>query len=550
MITVANFQKLDIPANEDFTGVSELFATPSTPIDLSKNDDTFLSLITPKSVGEMLVSPMSDEDQSHYDLSLSGDSSLSDGASPEFKKTRRSKNRKITKAASKNLDPVERHAGQKRLMKSPKEKSAASQVEEYFGTKKIFKTPIEAKSKTVRNDNFGTKRIFKTPRGAKCSPIRDHFGTKRLLKTPKEAKSQPVEDHFGTKRLLRTPKEAKSQPVEDHFGTRRLLKTPRAAKSQPVEDHFGTKRLLRTPREPKSQPVEDHFGTKRLLKTPRPAKSQPVENHFGTKRLLTTPREPKAQPVEDHFGTRRLLRTPREAKSQPVENNFGTKRMFTTPKEKNTAVEEHFGTKRLFKTPREAKSKPVESCQTTTELDSKDLHLDFLFSASDESKKIETPLKETLAASSKPALNHSTRNTSKSLTTSSQKGLVTATVEERRASRRCARTKKDFEKSSRTLTVDADEECSSLNGDSSVVKAKATKTRQSNRIAKSSTSKIFSSLIEEREPASAEPASPTTRSKKHVTFHASVKSSLIADSPQKVQEIEKEKKVSVEGMRK
>ena len=209
---------MDIP-DEDYTGVPEMFKTP-----VAADINETLDLITPKSVGEMLVSPMSGVCETEKDESLSAI-----GASPDFRSAKSSakdgpsaaKRRRLS--ASSSLGRL----GLKRLSKSPKQKTSEIDV----GVKKKLVAEKE-----------------------KSKPIEEHFGVKRLLQTPKEKQSVGVDEHFGTKRLLKTPREAKGQPVEEHFGTKRLLKTPREAKGQPVEEHFGTKRLLKTPREAKGQP--------------------------------------------------------------------------------------------------------------------------------------------------------------------------------------------------------------------------------------------------------------------------------------------------------
>lgn len=308
----ALFQKLDIPANESFSGLTDLFATPTA----SENSENILydDLKTPMSVGEMIVSPMINESSS--------DASQALGASPLLRKTPNvvtlrkdssegvvAKRRRLSPRLSASIDGFGKgDFGTRKLLKTPKQ-SDDNQVQEKFGTKRLLKTPKEPKGKEVEN-NFGTKRLLKTPREPKEKPVESKFGTKRLLKTPKDKKSTPVENKFGTKRIFKTPREEKSKPVEKHLGTAKLFKTPRGSKNAPVEEHFGTKRIFQTPRDEKSAPVDDHTGIKRLYQTPRPEKSQPIQEHFGTKRVFTSPKEKvSSQPVRSNFGLRRIFRT-------------------------------------------------------------------------------------------------------------------------------------------------------------------------------------------------------------------------------------------------
>ena len=257
--------------------------------------------MTPKSVGEMLVSPLSCQIMDESSTSLP----FGFGASPEFKKS-------IDGDISNSAESLLRE-DKIRKSKSPKNKAVES--------------------------HFGTKKLFKTPRGEKAAAVEQNFGTKRLMKTPKD-KGAAVESKFGTRRLLRTPKEKKSEPVEENFGVKRIMKTPRGEKSDPVQEHFGTKRLLRSPRGKKFEPVDQNMGTKRMFKTPRGAKNEAVAKDFGTKRMFKSPRAKKQKAVEENFGTKRLLKSPRGKKSAPVESKFGLGQLFhLTPAPKKPVSE-------------------------------------------------------------------------------------------------------------------------------------------------------------------------------------------------------------------
>nr|XP_018673001.1 proliferation marker protein Ki-67-like isoform X2 [Ciona intestinalis] len=392
--------KLDLPLNESFGGLEEIFRTPAreeTSLD-DEDHDLYDDLHTPEA--SMAVSPFSvDQSKRSSSRSMTRRSDeikmMDSGASPDL---RRVKISKCEEEEEEDSDDEISFTGIANLFKENDEESSNDEEEEQseemdvgdevlsssvddvvkrveedsegdvssiedsiVGEDGSLDDTVELTEEESADDNVSIKeedtdddKTEDAPASANSSEEGDLPRTELRSVRPKREKYGAVEENFGTKRLLKTPKQkVKSAAVSEHFGTKRLLKTPREKKTnQEVTDKLGMKRLLQTPKEKvKNEAVEENLGTKRLLKTPRAKKNEAVSDKFGTKRLLQTPKEKqKIEPVAENFGTKRLLKTPK-VKQAPVLDKFGTKRIFTTPVQHapEPAVVGKFGFTRIFK---------------------------------------------------------------------------------------------------------------------------------------------------------------------------------------------------------
>ncbi|XP_078421006.1 proliferation marker protein Ki-67 isoform X2 [Cetorhinus maximus] len=176
----------------------------------------------------------------------------------------------------------------------------------------------------------------------KGKPVEDMVVVKRIMKTPK-VKGKPVEDMAGVKRIMKTPR-VKGKPVEDMVGVKRIMKTPKV-KGKPVEDMVGVKRIMKTPKV-KGKPVEDMVGVKRIMKTPK-VNGKPVEDMVGIKRIMKTPRV-KEKPVEYFTGLRMLMAEPKQKAESPEVSYVGIKNLFHPGKEAESC--DYSGLSEMFST--------------------------------------------------------------------------------------------------------------------------------------------------------------------------------------------------------
>ncbi|KAM9549281.1 proliferation marker protein Ki-67 [Guaruba guarouba] len=385
--------KLNVNADESFTGMAEMFQTPENlsgktlPLAaVQKMDFTptcaavdLSELHTPEETGEMMVSPLNSSDASEqkqdspdichflreesplksvFDAIATktpekrnampeentGGNSLS--ATPE-KQTSRVKSGSRRRTPKEKLEPVEVMSGVKQLLRTPEQRSEP--VEALSGIRQLMKTPKQ-KSEPVEALS-GIKQLMKTPK-QESEPVEPLSGTKQHLRTP-EQKLEPVEVLSGIKQLMRTPKR-KLKPVEALSGIRHLMKTPKQ-KVEPVEALSGIRQLMKTPKQ-KVETVEALSGIRHLMKTPK-QKVEPVEALSGIRQLMKTPKQ-KVEPLEALSGIRQLMKTPKQ-KVEPVEALSGIRQLMKTPKQKVEPVEALSGIRQLLRTPKE-QSEPVE----------------------------------------------------------------------------------------------------------------------------------------------------------------------------------------------
>ncbi|XP_078481074.1 uncharacterized protein LOC100179407 isoform X2 [Ciona intestinalis] len=393
--------KLDLPLNESFGGLEEIFRTPAreeTSLD-GEDHDLYDDLHTPEA--SMAVSPFSaDQSKRSSSRSMTRRSDeikvVDSGASPDLRRVKMSK---CDEEDEDDSDDEISFTGIANLFKENDEGSSNDEEEEQSeemdvgdevlsssvddvvmeveedseedvssidedlivgedgsldDTVELTEEESDDDDVSIKEDDTDDDKTEDAPVSTDSSDESDLLKTELVSVRPKREKYEAVEENFGTKRLLKTPKQkVKTDAVSEHFGTKRLLKTPREKKTnQEVTDKLGMKRLLQTPKEKvKHEAVEENLGTKRLLKTPRAKKNEAVSDKFGTKRLLQTPNEKqKNEPVAENFGTKRLLKTPK-VKQAPVGDKFGTKRIFTTPVQHapEPAVVGKFGFTRIFK---------------------------------------------------------------------------------------------------------------------------------------------------------------------------------------------------------
>nr|CAB3263853.1 proliferation marker protein Ki-67-like [Phallusia mammillata] len=334
--------KLNIPLDESFTGIEDMFQTPAFS---AEAENFYKDLQTPPTIGEMQLSPLNTSDEVESDVEQK-DFDL--GASPVLCKKKVSKIDSTNEKGKTSASVAKTKEGAKNIHKDSEEG--------VLGTERLFKTPKSKKNQEVE-EKFGLKRMFKTPKDKVIAqPVEDKFGTKRLLKTPKVKENvDPVADKFGTKRLLRTPAiKRKYDALDESICMDEMMKTPEPDKIvEKKPENIGSGKIVRSTKRHKNEAVSHHFGTKRLFKTPKTKNtSEAVTEKFGTKRLLTTPKCKNIQePVDDKFGMKRLFQSPREQKQvTAIVGSLGFDRLFGLPTKKYQPVQDKYGTVRLFQT--------------------------------------------------------------------------------------------------------------------------------------------------------------------------------------------------------
>ncbi|XP_077407694.1 proliferation marker protein Ki-67 isoform X2 [Vanacampus margaritifer] len=367
--------KKDMDMDEDLSGISEMFKTPSkegkrrseikrssaskTPLVVNEPPVLDPSVLnTPEEPGEMAVSPLtlaSTIKAGQYSreavkrlLNGSQESSFINDTSATGKTTDSVK-QQCTEMASAVATPKQKPQppGVKRLLKTPRQK--AEPLEDLRG--KLLKTP---KQKPEQQECLtGVKRMMRTPR-EKTEPVEDLRG--KLLKTPKQ-KFEPKEHLTGVKRIFTTPEQ--SEPFDRH---EKLLKTPRDAEVADIS--FSGVVDLETPAEDSQDlpaPAEEiqdlpEQTNLSILKV----NSSPMDCLSGVKKVMKTQKRRHAS-VEGVLEIERLMKTPKE-RSEPVDANFGIKRLMRSPRLRGTSpVEDFEGLQELMEEPAEFKVQPASS---------------------------------------------------------------------------------------------------------------------------------------------------------------------------------------------
>ncbi|XP_029465869.1 proliferation marker protein Ki-67 isoform X2 [Rhinatrema bivittatum] len=350
-LIVTNYAlKQNMNLNESFTGLAEMFQTPVNPVNVKqrrssrlsgvlKSDATpnaslveVLEILTPEESGEMFVSPLS---------------------TPGTTKRQQYNQDAVSRLLRVQRAPSSSFAGIKRLMRTPKGRTAVLENITVISKKSpVVQEEVDLKGiklmkmKEISMEDFiDVKRLIKTSK-EKVEPETALSGIKRLLKTPRQ-KSKPVTDAVALKRLLKTPRQKKQ--IEPDISVLMHTSRTRKQKKKLVEDMTGISRIMKTPKQ-KGQPVEDMIGISRIMKTPK-QKGQPVEDMVGIRRIMKTPKQ-KGQPLEDMVGIRRIMKTPKQ-KGQPVEDMVGISRIMKTPKQKGQPVDDMIGIKALMKSPQQ-----------------------------------------------------------------------------------------------------------------------------------------------------------------------------------------------------
>ncbi|XP_019736884.1 proliferation marker protein Ki-67 isoform X7 [Hippocampus comes] len=368
--------KKNMNMDEDLSGISEMFKTPSkegrrrsehrrgssakTPLVVNEPSVVDPSVLnTPEEPGEMAVSPLSlastvkagryNKEAVKRLLSGSRESSFVADAS----------------ALEKTSESVEQQCAEMMASAATTPEQKPPLQESLTGVKRLLKTP---KQKTEPLENL-RGRLLKTPK-QKLEPQECLTGVERILKTPRQ-KPEPVEDLRG--KLLKTPNQ-KSEQTECLTGVKRIFTTPE--QSEPID---VAEKLFQTPTDAEVADVSfnsvgDHLETRdrpplaqETRDLPEPTNSStlkvassPTDGLSAIKRVMKTPRQRHA-PVEDFLGIERLMRTPKE-RSEPVEDNFGIKQLMRSPRLRGIApVEDFEGLQELMEEPSEFKDQPAST---------------------------------------------------------------------------------------------------------------------------------------------------------------------------------------------
>ncbi|XP_077360026.1 proliferation marker protein Ki-67 isoform X2 [Festucalex cinctus] len=334
--------KKNMKMDEDLSGISEMFQTPSkegkrrseikngtaTKTPLVVNEPSVLDpsvLNTPEEPGEMAVSPLtlaSTIKAGQYSkeavkrlLNGSQESSFISDTSATEKTDSVEQCAELTSAVT---TPTQKPqlpeclTGVKRLLKTPRQKTEP--LEDLRG--QILKTP---KQKPEQQECLtGVKSIFTTPE--QREPIEQH---EKLLQTPREAQVDDVSfggavDHLETPAKDSQDLPTPAEEIQDRPEQTNL--SPLKVNSSAVDCVSGINRVMNTPKQ-RHTPVEGVLGIEMLGETPK-ERSEAVDANFGIKRLMRSPRLRGTAPVEDFEGLQELMEEPAEFKEQPASSDL------------------------------------------------------------------------------------------------------------------------------------------------------------------------------------------------------------------------------------
>ncbi|KAM9424996.1 proliferation marker protein Ki-67 isoform 2-T2 [Pholidichthys leucotaenia] len=131
--------------------------------------------------------------------------------------------KRIFKTPKQKAEPLEDLRG--KLLKTPKVQEAGDVSLD--GVKELLQTPVQEQKSEKSSQEVcltGVKRLMKTPK-EKSAPVEDMIGVERLFRTPRN-KGEPVEKNLGIKRLMKSPRLRGTAPVENFEGLQELLETP------------------------------------------------------------------------------------------------------------------------------------------------------------------------------------------------------------------------------------------------------------------------------------------------------------------------------------
>ena len=232
------------------------------------------------------------------------------------------------------------------------------------------------------------------------------------------------------------------------------------------------------------------------------------------------------------------MKSPKEKISNTVEEHFGTKRMFKTPRgQKSASVESNFGLQRMFES-RETRSK----VKTTGIPENEELHLSLLFSTeenetfSEKAEKLDdTAAKAPIASENKCAVTSvKSQSSDVMLTEGSETSMQTRPGRQTRNAKVVAKKSEEVAKKDGkvdTLAHQADEvvrefAVPDITKEVSVIKKTATrskKTVKANTSKKVAKTESNEACVEQEEAVE----EVSGKSKKHVTFHSSVKPVIV-----------------------